>query len=128
MLVLLLDVITHSYFVHESVAVSGESVFVTSYEMEAVPQSMIDKLLFFSSFMLVMTFTTTLTLIPLLLSLLLIVQRQFREEWRSLSLRERDTTAPVFQKEAGGSYAARLTECLFFLFLSSSCSKESALS
>lgn len=37
-------------------------------------------------------------------------------------------TVPVFQKEVGGSYAARLMECLFFLFLSSSCSKESALS
>lgn len=43
LLTLLLAVVTHSYFVHESVAVSGESVFVTSYEMEAVPQSMIDK-------------------------------------------------------------------------------------
>lgn len=78
--------------------------------------------------MLVMTFITTLTLIRLLLSLLLIVQRQFREEWRSRFLRERDMTVPVFQKEVGGSYAARLMECLFFLFLSSSCSKESALS
>ena len=80
LLILSLAVITYSYFVHETVAVSGESVFVTSFEMEAVPQNMIDKLLLILSFMLVLTFITTHTLIRLLSCLLSTVQKQFREE------------------------------------------------